>query len=179
MDVTPKYKIPYLTEADKADDWPPYYKKLADKLEAVIDTKSGGTGTSLGYVSATTKVFQYDHTYTVAPLTLVKASPDFTVGTDSITVLKAGVYWLSVAMYAKGGDQDWSRKCSAQINGISGWSPTPDGGGRWTVQMSTPAVLQAGASVKVAMRHNGTGASGETKLPSEGGSVTIFRLGDV
>ncbi|MFC8124447.1 hypothetical protein [Streptomyces sp. NPDC057302] len=183
MQVTPEFQIPYLTAEDKGDDWPPYYKKLADRLEAVIHQQFGGGTGKLVYASAQMKKMDIP-TGTAAPaeLDVVKMSADFTVAGSLITVTKAGLYQVNTSAQVKGSAVTAMTKMpkiemSMKVGGQNtyGWVSATDGG-QFNVTYIAPFLLAAGDTIQVLFKKENVAESRPDNLSN--GFVTVLRLDD-
>ncbi|MDQ8708211.1 hypothetical protein RCO28_37995 [Streptomyces sp. LHD-70] len=91
MEKTPQYQIPYLTPTDVVDDWPPYYRQLAERLDTVIAGIQPLPG--MQYACASIRPFTTsDASWHTLQLMKVAATSAFTVEADGITATRPGVY---------------------------------------------------------------------------------------
>lgn len=191
MESTPKYQIPYLTAADKADDWPPYYKGLADRLETVIEENSGGGGSGyppfaamdIDITAGGGTYVQLGTDYAALPLKpLGFTAGAFTFTGTQVTAVKAGVYQFTGTQRLnpmnKPGNLYFrvflpkSSKVVSEAQGGVRADVTPETNYAALVSVCVPAVLAAGDQIEL----QAYGSSGVARV--YGGGFTITRLGD-
>ncbi|MFJ2774668.1 hypothetical protein [Streptomyces sp. NPDC087300] len=172
METTPKYKIPYLTDADKIDDWPPYYKQLAERVEQVISEQ---VTTPLKYATANLGELNVTTTGWVTPPTegLARTDP-FTIGSDNITVTQDGVYQvlgtLRFGNEATAGNM--YARCYTVHTGVYGGFEATAKGVSGIITLNVSGILKAGAVAKLQVQ----AMSGKAK--NLAGTFTMIRLGD-
>ena len=171
MKETPVYKWPVLTGDDPKTDWAPYWNKA---LTAIENTVSTITSTPIVYGAA--NVNRMD------PIPNAKTNPTFTVigrtdgvaiGTDSVTLQRAGVWQVTMNLRCAAPNTDnYMVLWGLGISGVWGYHSPQVKATSYMLDASTTRAFGANTIIKPEISSpTGTGTI-------EQGTFTVMRLGD-